>query len=67
MSLPTADLVADVVVKATLVLGLAGLAALALGRASAATRHFVWTLGVTAALLMPGLRGAVPRLSLIHI
>ena len=61
MSVLTVALVADVVLKATLVLGLAGLAAAALGRASAATRHLVWTLGVAAALLVPALRAAAPR------
>ena len=60
MSLLTFAVIADVVLKATLVLGLAGLAAAALGRASAATRHLVWTLGVAAALLVPALRGAAP-------
>jgi beta-lactamase regulating signal transducer with metallopeptidase domain len=51
----------DAGLKATLVLGAAGLVALALGRASAANRHFVWTLGVAAALLLPTLRVLAPR------
>ena len=46
MSPLTTTLIADVLLKATLGLGLAALLALALRRASAATRHLVWTLGV---------------------
>ena len=51
----------DAGLKATLVLGLAGLAALSLRRASAASRHLVWTLGLAAALLLPSLRAFAPR------
>ena len=51
----------DAGLKATLVLGLAGLSALSLRRASAASRHLVWTLGVAAALLLPSLRALAPR------
>jgi HEAT repeat protein/beta-lactamase regulating signal transducer with metallopeptidase domain len=51
----------DAGLKATLVLGLAGLAALSLRRASAASRHLVWTLGVAAALVLPSLRALAPR------
>jgi hypothetical protein len=51
----------DAGLKATLVLGLAGIAALSLRRGSAASRHLVWTLGVAAALLLPSLRAMAPR------
>src|SRR5690606_29747889 len=46
--------------KAALLLAAAGLAALALRRASAATRHLVWTLAFVAVLLMPVLLVLVP-------
>jgi HEAT repeat protein/beta-lactamase regulating signal transducer with metallopeptidase domain len=52
---------ADAVVKATLLLGVAGIAALALRRASAATRHLVWTLALVSALVLPALSIALPR------
>ena len=61
MSPEILTLVTDVLLKATLGLGLAALVAAALGRASAATRHLVWTLGVATALLLPALRGIAPR------
>ena len=47
-------------VGSVIVLGLAGLAALALRRASAAARHEVWLLGFAAALLLPVLSAALP-------
>jgi HEAT repeat protein/beta-lactamase regulating signal transducer with metallopeptidase domain len=53
--------VLDAVVKTTLVLGSTGLLVRALPRASAATRHFLWTLGVVAALLLPTVRALAPR------
>jgi len=61
MSPEILTLVTDVLLKATLGLGLAALVAAVLGRASAATRHLVWTLGVATALLLPALRGIAPR------
>ena len=51
----------DVVFKATVVLAAAGLAAMALRRASASARHFVWTLGMVGALAAPLLSFALPR------
>ena len=50
---PRAILALDVTVKATLVLAVAGVVALALHRASAAARHLVWCLGLSAALAVP--------------
>ncbi|HEU4456491.1 MAG TPA: M56 family metallopeptidase, partial [Longimicrobium sp.] len=47
-------------VKSTLVLGAAALGALALRRASAASRHFVWTLSLAALLALPALTLALP-------
>ena len=51
----------DNVVKATVVLGVAGAAAYTLRRASAALRHFIWTLALVSALVMPLLSMALPR------
>jgi HEAT repeat protein/beta-lactamase regulating signal transducer with metallopeptidase domain len=51
----------DTLLKVTMVLTIAGLATLALGRASAALRHLVWTLALTSALLLPVLSLALPR------
>ena len=51
----------DVMLKATLVLAVASVATLALGRASAAMRHMVWTLAIISALLLPALSIALPR------
>ena len=45
LSRPTAALAVDVAAKSTLVLAAAGVAALALRRAPAATRHLAWCLG----------------------
>ena len=57
LSLPAVD----ALIKVTLVLGLAGLATVVLGRASAAVRHLVWTLALTSALVLPVLSIALPR------
>ena len=51
----------DGLLKATLVLGLAGLVSLLLARASAAVRHLVWTLALASALILPVLSVALPR------
>jgi HEAT repeat protein/beta-lactamase regulating signal transducer with metallopeptidase domain len=51
----------DALIKVSLVLGLAGLATLVLGRASAAVRHLVWTMALTSALVLPVLSVALPR------
>jgi HEAT repeat protein/beta-lactamase regulating signal transducer with metallopeptidase domain len=51
----------DIIVKATLVLAMAALAAIALRRASASTRHLVWTLGMLGALVAPVLSASLPR------
>ena len=50
----------DVVWKSAFILGCAGLAALALRRAPAATRHLVWSLGTAGSLVLPLLALAVP-------
>jgi HEAT repeat protein/beta-lactamase regulating signal transducer with metallopeptidase domain len=55
------SIVVDMIVKASLVLGLTALAAAALRRASAAARHLVWTLGLMGALAAPALSLALPR------
>src|SRR4051812_45797936 len=57
---PRAFPAVDVTVKATLVLAVAGVAALALHRASAAARHLAWFLGLSAALAMPVLSLVLP-------
>ena len=51
----------DNIVKATIVLSIAGVAAYSLRRASAALRHFVWTLALVSALVLPLLSMALPR------
>ena len=51
----------DNVAKATVVLGVAGVAAYTMRRASAALRHFIWTLALVSALVMPLLSMALPR------
>jgi len=51
----------DIVLKASVVLTMAALVAAALRRASASTRHFVWTLGMLGALAAPLLSAALPR------
>jgi beta-lactamase regulating signal transducer with metallopeptidase domain len=65
--MPTAALAAGawsaaalLVLKSTLVLGAAALGALALRRASAASRHFVWALSLAALLALPALTLALP-------
>ena len=52
---------ADAVVKASLILGAAGLTSLILRRASAALRHLVWTLALCSALLLPIVSLALPK------
>jgi beta-lactamase regulating signal transducer with metallopeptidase domain len=53
-------LLADVTVRATLVLALAALFAILSRRASASFRHFVWALGLGCALCLPVLTLALP-------
>jgi HEAT repeat protein/beta-lactamase regulating signal transducer with metallopeptidase domain len=48
-------------VKATIVLVAAWLLTRAMGRSSAAARHFVWTLAIVAALMLPVIELAAPR------
>lgn len=55
---------ADVAVRGLVLFGTAATVTLALRRASAATRHMVWTLGIAGALLVPALRPILPRLEL---
>jgi hypothetical protein len=52
----------DLVLKATVLFLLTGAALLALRKASAATRHFVGVLGLSASLLLPLLSFALPRI-----
>jgi HEAT repeat protein/beta-lactamase regulating signal transducer with metallopeptidase domain len=51
----------DALLKATLLLSIAGLATTALTRTSAAVRHLVWTLALAGALFLPILSIALPR------
>jgi HEAT repeat protein/beta-lactamase regulating signal transducer with metallopeptidase domain len=53
--------VLDAVAKSTIILGLAGVATALLQRASAASRHLVWTAALLAALVLPALSLALPR------
>lgn len=57
---PWVALLAVSALKGALLLGATGLATLALQRASAATRHLVWTLAFAAVLVMPLLLVLVP-------
>ena len=66
MSLITLPVVLDLVAKATVILAVTGLAASLLRRASAATRHFVWTLGIISALVAPALTVALPAAELFQ-
>jgi beta-lactamase regulating signal transducer with metallopeptidase domain/tetratricopeptide (TPR) repeat protein len=52
----------DVSLKATLLFGVTGLVLLAMRRRPASARHFVGTLGFSAALLFPLLSSVLPRL-----
>ncbi len=64
LATPAAGLVAmllDAAVKGTAILLLTAGLAFALGRAAASTRHFVWTLGLGAVLLLPALSLVAPR------
>jgi beta-lactamase regulating signal transducer with metallopeptidase domain len=55
-----AELAIDVFVKASLVLGTAGLVTWALRECSAATRHAVWTIAFGCLLVMPFLSASMP-------
>ena len=54
-------LLIDSALKGAVLLGVAGFAALALYRASAATRHLVWVFAVAALLALPVLSASLPR------
>ena len=51
----------DIMLKVTVVLAAAAVATMALARASAASRHLIWTLALISALLLPVLSLALPR------
>jgi HEAT repeat protein/beta-lactamase regulating signal transducer with metallopeptidase domain len=53
--------IADAVLKATLILGAAGVASFALRRASASVRHLIWTLALAGSIAVPVLSVALPR------
>src|SRR5205814_8961487 len=53
--------IADAGVKAALLLAFAGLACLALRRASAAVRHQVWSLAFCGAVLLPVVSSIIPQ------
>ncbi len=56
-------LLLQVAVKASIVFALTWFAALLMRRQSAAVRHLVWTLGISASLLLPLLGAVTPALS----
>src|SRR4030095_16517096 len=58
---PVWTAVADTVAKATVLLAAAGVASFFLRRASAASRHLIWTLALVGALVLPALSRALPR------
>ena len=51
----------DVVLKVTVLFGVAALAARALSRRSAAARHQIWAVAIAASLLMPALALISPQ------
>ena len=53
--------VLDILLKVTVVLALAPLAARALSRGSAAARHHIWAVALAASLLMPVLSAVAPQ------
>lgn len=53
--------VADAVLKATLLLAAAAATAVILQRASAALRHFVWTLALIGTIVLPALSTVLPH------
>src|SRR6185295_1862041 len=55
-----APVLLDAAPRSVLVLGLAGLTALAMRRASAAARHWVWLLGFAGLLVLPVLVAMLP-------
>jgi beta-lactamase regulating signal transducer with metallopeptidase domain len=54
-------LIVDIVLKVTVVLGVAALAARLLSRRSAAARHQIWAVAMAAALIMPLLTTVAPQ------
>src|SRR5262245_44166998 len=53
--------IADAIAKATILIGAAALGAVLLRRASAASRHLVWTLALVSAAALPAMSMALPR------
>jgi beta-lactamase regulating signal transducer with metallopeptidase domain len=51
----------DAILKVTLVLGAGGIVTLVLNRASAASRHLIWTVALVSALALPALSIGLPR------
>src|SRR5438105_11335135 len=56
------DALVEAAWKASVVLALGGVAALAARRASAATRHLIWTAALAGALALPLLSAVLPRM-----
>jgi len=61
------SLVASAAVKGAVILAIAGLVSVVWRSASAAARHLVWTLGVSAALAIPAIGAAISRLNAPHL
>jgi hypothetical protein len=55
-----APMLLDAAIRSFIVLGIAGLGAAAMRRASAAARHWVWLLGLAGMLLVPILSATLP-------
>ncbi len=53
--------IADAVLKASILLGAAGIACFTLRRASASVRHLIWTLALAGSIAVPALSLALPR------
>ena len=57
------DALIEAGLKGSVVLALGGVAALAARRASAATRHLIWTFALAGALVLPLLSAVLPRVA----
>ncbi len=61
------SLIGTAAIKAAVILAIAGLVNIVWRSASAAARHLVWTLAVSAALAIPAIGAAIGRLNAPHI
>ena len=62
-----AGLILPIAIKVSLLLGLFGILNLTLRRASASTRHLIWTLGLVGILLLPILGAGLPSWQVLDL